>query len=153
MQQSIHKPIVQPEQIEQTQIETSSMVIHTTKGTKLKEFSPFEQRQVSTDKHQKPRARKNSSGSREHSDISGGSSAVSLQAVQTTSDRSQFTGSIQSNVRRKSRSRSSSKERLLSILANAADAPVTSHEEDDVSGLNTLFYASFIIHFGKHKII
>ena len=39
-----------------------------------------------------------------------------------------------SSVRSKSRSRSGSKERLLSKLADAANAPVTSHEEDEVEG-------------------
>ena len=63
------------------------------------------------------------------------SSNASIQSVQTTSDTTQGSVSGQSTSKVKTRSRSSSKERLLSTLANSHQAPVTSHEEDDISGI------------------
>ena len=106
--------------------------------TSLKEISPSKNLHTCVDKKQRSKTRKSSSGSRERicsrSNIMTSSSNASIQSVQTTSDTTQGSVSGQSLSKVKTRSRSSSKERLLSTLANSHQAPVTSHEEDDISG-------------------
>lgn len=101
----------------------------------IKEVPTAIHHQVCADKKQKSRSRKSSSGSRERTDIVTSSSNASIQSVQTTSEVRQSPVTVQPPLKAKARSRSSSKERLLSTLANSADAPVTSHDEDDISGL------------------
>ena len=96
-------------------------------------FSPKEQHS-SLEKRPKAKSRKSSSGSRERSDIVTSSSNASMQSVQVGPDTHPAATSASSSSKGKVRSRSSSKERLLSTLANAGDAPITSHEEDDISG-------------------
>ena len=104
----------------------------------IDQFSAKEQ-YSSSERKQKVKPRKGSCGSRERSDIVTSSSNASMQSVQVVPEAQAVSSTTPSSTKGKVRSRSSSKERLLSTLANSGDAPVTSHEEDDISGIYITF--------------
>ena len=117
-----------------TQLQDPITTFRVVKDPTLKEFSPIKQRQVGSDRKQRPSSRKSSSGSKERCDTVTSGSASSMQSPQVCSHIRRSPTNVTTVSKAKIRSRSSSKERLLSTLANSADAPVTSHSEDDIAG-------------------